>query len=605
MALSDDIKERLDIVDVVSQYVPPLQKAGRNYKAPCPFHTERTPSFVVFPDRQSWRCFGACATGGDVISFVMRMEKQDFSETLRLLAGRAGINMSQRRDRQEHQGLYKINLVAAKFFQDILHSPQGMAARSYLQQRGVDTPSIEGFQLGLSPGTDTALLQHLETLGYGQDQSVGAGVATKRDDGTARDLFVGRLMFPIHDDKGNMAGFGGRSLDGSEPKYLNSPRTETFDKGRILYGLHKARTAIKAQEQGVVVEGYMDVIAAHQYGFNNVVASMGTALTEHQVALLRGAGRKFVLALDPDTAGREATFRGLVESWRIFERRRVDSYRNVTIYEATTDPSILHIAVLPEGKDPDQLVRHDPLAWQEALDKALPLLEYLLVSAPDRWDLDTSEGKRTAAQALIEVIASVANPFEQERYRRKLADVLEVSLATLEASTGRPHSPVSRRGTSRATKGATQEASLTPFEMERRDSLEEHLLALLLQWPELREQVTDLDTQTLDKWENREVFTYWAECSTIEQLQQAPDEDVRQRIGYLQTLPIPPMDLRHREQAVKDCLHRLKERHLRNLKAEEALLLDQSGQSDEMEQRVVDTNEKLRQLFHEKSSYQH
>lgn len=601
MALSDDVKERLDIVDVVSQYVPALQKAGRNYKAPCPFHTERTPSFVVFPDRQSWRCFGACATGGDVFSFVMRMEKQGFGETLRLLAGRAGISISQRRDRQEHQGLYRMNVAAAKFFQDALHSPQGMAARSYLQKRGVDTPSIEEFQLGLSPATGTALLQHLEAVGYGREQVVEAGLATKWDDGTARDLFVGRLMFPIHDDKGNMAGFGGRSLDGSEPKYMNSPRTEAFDKSRILYGFHKARVAMKAQEEGVVVEGYMDVIAVHQYGFNNVVASMGTALTEHQVALLRSAGRKFVLALDPDTAGREATFRSLVESWRIFERRRVDSYRNVTIYEATTDPTVLHIAVLPEGKDPDQLVRDDPQAWQGVVAEALPLLDYLLASAPDRWDLAGSEGKRAAAEALNEVIASVGNPFEQERYRRKLADVLEVSLATLEASIGRSQRPASRRGGPRAT----QEASVTPFEMERHDSLEEHLLALLLRWPELREHATDLDTQVLEKWENRETFTYWAECSTIEQLEQAPDEDLRQRIGYLQTLPIPPMDLRHREQAVKDCIRRLKERHLRNLKAEEALLLDQSDQPEDMEQRVVDTNEKLKQLFLEKSSYQH
>jgi DNA primase len=279
----------------------------------------------------------------------------------------------------------------------------------------------------------------------------------------------------------------------------------------------------------------------------------------------------------------------------------VDSYRNVTIYEATTDPTVLHIAVLPEGKDPDQLVRDDPKAWQGVVAEALPLLDYLLASASDRWDLAGSEGKRAAAEALNEVIASVANPFEQERFRRKLADVLEVSLATLEASIGRSQRPASRRGGSRGT----QEASLTPFEMESHDSLEEHLLALLLQWPELREHATDLDIQVLEKWENREAFTYWTECSTIEQLQQAPDENLRQRIGYLQTLPIPPMDLRHRQQAVKDCIRRLKERHLRNLKVEEALLLDQSGQSKDMEQQVVDTNEKLKQLFLEKSSYQH
>ena len=596
MALSDEIKERLDIVDVVGSYVPTLQRAGRNYKAPCPFHSERTPSFVVFPERQSWRCFGACATGGDVLSFVMHMEKQGFADTLKLLAQRAGVTIPQRRDREERHAFHQVNEAAVTFFQEVMRSRQGIAARTYLQQRGVDTETIDQFQLGLSPAGGSTLLEHLSALGYPQEQVVGAGLATRAVDGSPQDLFRGRLTFPIRDDQGNLAGFGGRSLDGSEPKYLNSPHTQVFDKGRILYAFHRAKAPIKEQGEGVVVEGYMDAIAAHQHGFRNVVASMGTALTEPQVALLRGVGRTFVLALDPDAAGQAATFRSLETSWRVFERRAVGRRRNVPLYERRADLS-LKIAVLPFGKDPDKVIHENPEEWRRLVDEALPLLDYLFTSAAGRWDLSTSEGKAKAGEELYPLIATLDNVFEQERYFRQLADTLGVQPATLEASLGRLSHSVSRR----AEALPAPRASVSVLEQERRDPLEEHLLALILQWPDLREYLGELDAQVLKQWEDREVFTSWIRCSTIEALLQTLDDDLRQRVHDLLTLPIPPLDPRQREQAAEDCVRRLEERRLRSLKAEEALLLgqwEQPGQTEQIEQRIVDTNEQLRRLFH-------
>lgn len=595
MAISDEIKQRLDIIDVVSGYVPSLRRAGRSYKATCPFHTERTPSFVVFPERQSWRCFGACATGGDLISFTMRAENLDFKDTLKLLANRAGISDLQPRQRQWNDSQQRINEAAAAHFQGLLHAPQGMAARTYLKQRGVDADAIAQFEIGLSPAGGNALLQHLKSLGYSESHILKAGLASPRDDSEPRDLFNGRLMFPIRDGNGVLAGFGGRSLDGSEPKYLNSPRTELFDKSHILYALHKAKDVIKQTGEGVIVEGYMDVIAAHQHGFKNVVASMGTALTEQQVTLLRNTGRRFVLALDPDTAGQEATFRDLVDSWHIFEQRLVGRRRNIAIYERTTDPFLVRVAILPPGQDPDQLIRSNPEDWQASLAEAKPLVDYLIDSARDHWDISTSEGKARAAEALYQVIASIGNPFEREGYLKRLADVLDVQVATLEASLGKL-STSSRRSNSQQRPRASE----SPFESTRKDVLQEHLLGFILQWPDLREHLVDMDPQVVRGWEDRILFSSWLKCSTIDELQQMHDDYLQRRIDHLLSLPVPPLDLRQREQAVKDCRYHLEIRRLKSLKEEEKLAMSEAGFSDDIKKRVVETNEQLNNLFQQK-----
>ena len=353
MSVTDDIKSRVDILDLVSNYAA-LQRSGRSYKANCPFHNERTPSFHVFPDRQTWRCFGACASGGDVFSFLMRVENLEFGEALRRLAQQAGVNIPEKAPRRgpaEGDPLVLINEEAARFYQERLASPAGAGARNYLENRGLARETIEAFRLGASPPDGESLKRLLASKGYSEEQLALGGVINQNRDGRYRDMFRGRLMFPIQDGGGKVVGFGGREMDGSQPKYLNTGRTPIFDKGRLFYGMHLAGESIR--EKGVViVEGYMDVITAHQHGFKNVVACMGTALTRDQAALVgsivrpspQGEGPPVVLALDADAAGQEATLRSLESSWMVFVRRSERRSRGVDLFQR---PSLPEIKVAP------------------------------------------------------------------------------------------------------------------------------------------------------------------------------------------------------------------------------------------------------------------
>ena len=289
MSVVDDIRDKLDIVEVISGYVP-LRKAGRNFKARCPFHTEKTPSFTVSPERQTWRCFGACATGGDIFNFVMRKDNVEFGEALRRLAETAGVEVSSRPKEQVdlEESLFRVNQEAARFYNEMLMSPEGRAALKYLNDRGIDDKAIEEFQLGYSPkGRD-----RLQDTPRDSGRKSGArplrrvcSEATMK--GTSATSSSGVSWSRSSTGGVRVAGFGGRSLDGSNPKYINTPATPIFDKQATLYALDKAASAIREQETAVIVEGYMDVIAAHQNDRKNVVASMGTALTERQVYLVR------------------------------------------------------------------------------------------------------------------------------------------------------------------------------------------------------------------------------------------------------------------------------------------------------------------------------
>ncbi len=266
MSVVDDIKARLDIVDVVSGYVS-LNKAGRNFKAPCPFHNEKTPSFVVTPDRQSWRCFGLLATGGDIFGFVMRKEGLEFGDALKVLAERAGVELSENKtDSDKRDALYSVNSVAAQFYQDVLTQSGGKQALDYVTKRGLNEDAMSTFQIGASPAAWDGLKNYLEKMGVSEDQSIEAGLLRKSENGRVFDFFRGRLMFPISDSRGRVTGFGARALDDSNPKYLNTGETPIFNKRNTLYGLHLARNAIRTSNTGIVVEGYTDVIAAHQHG---------------------------------------------------------------------------------------------------------------------------------------------------------------------------------------------------------------------------------------------------------------------------------------------------------------------------------------------------
>ena len=597
----DEIKSRLDIVDVVSGYVS-LQKSGRSFKARCPFHAEKTPSFIVNPERQAWRCFGACATGGDAFSFVMRAERLDFGETLRLLAQKAGVSLAQRRDGGRLESLYRVNQEAARFYQDILASSQGRRGMDYLEERGVDSKAMAAFGLGLSPAGSDGLKSQLSSLGFDLDHATEAGLLRRMENGSVRDFFWGRLMFPIHDRQGRTIGFGARSLDGSDPKYLNTPSTPVFDKRATLYGLHMAAGPIKDEGAAVVVEGYMDTIAAHQHGYNNVVASMGTALTELQVSQLKSMARRFVQALDPDAAGQEATRRSLESSWSIFERQRVDAARRSVGPLYQREPLSLSIASLPAGRDPDDVIRQDPGEWERLIKDAVPYMDFALPAFASKYDLSSDLGKAQAAEALLPLVTATENAIEQERYFRRLAEVLGVSTEALEASIGKPRAGGQARARYRDRPGPTPAPTMSPLAGDSKDFLEDYILALLLRRPELREHAESLAPERFHRAENREVFTSWQSCSTIDELTESLDDTLHEHVGYLAGIDLVPSDGRAAKTALDQSLRRLEQRYLQE--HQELLLVsgeDTLPPSIELEQEIVRVNTRLKELFSQKS----
>ncbi|RMF44634.1 MAG: DNA primase, partial [Anaerolineae bacterium] len=328
MSSIEEIKVRIDIVDLVSETVQ-LRRSGKNYIGFCPFHENtRTPAFVVFPESGTWRCFGQCNEGGDIFKFVMKKEGWDFKEALEHLAERAGVELRPRTPQdehreEEHERLRALLEDAARFYQHhLFHTPDGAQALRYLQEkRNLSRETIERFGLGYAPDGWEVTKRHLLGRGYTHAELIAAGMVTQRDDGRTYDRFRNRITIPIRDARGRMAGFGARILNPDDfPKFLNSPQTELFDKSSLLYGLHLARKAIRRQEQAVIVEGYLDVIAVHQAGFENVVSPMGTALTEQHLYALKRLTRRIVLALDPDAAGDKATLRGLQVARQAMER---------------------------------------------------------------------------------------------------------------------------------------------------------------------------------------------------------------------------------------------------------------------------------------------
>ena len=304
MGVIDEVKDRIDIIDLVGESVK-LRKSGKNYTGFCPFHpNKRTPAFAVFPDSGTWRCFGACNEGGDIFSFLMKKEGWDFSEALTYLAERAGVELvpqtaEQEAEDESRQRLYELLDAAVAFFRhQLLSTAAGRPALAYLRDRGISDATLETFEIGYAPESWDVIMKHLIGRGFQEQDLVDAGVVSERDSGGLFDRFRHRVMFPIRDVRGRMAGFGARVLDPEAvPKYLNSPQTSIFDKGRLLYGLDKSRQEIRKLDQAVIVEGYMDVIGLHQAGFRNAVSPMGTALTENQLRLLKRYSRRIARAI--------------------------------------------------------------------------------------------------------------------------------------------------------------------------------------------------------------------------------------------------------------------------------------------------------------------
>jgi len=567
MSVIDEVKQRVDIVDVVGQYAK-LTKSGRTMRGLCPFHSEKHPSFFVYPEQQSWHCFGACNTGGDVFSFVMKKEDIDFGEALRLLAQRAGVTLDKKSETKtkEADRLYQANDAAAQFFHDLLiHSPSGEKARNYVAGRGISLKTTTDFHLGYSPNKWEALKQHLLERGYTEAELSTAGLVIESEEGKTHDRFRHRLMFPICDIRGRVTGFGARALDDSLPKYTNSPQTPTFDKSGNLYGINLAKQAIRKQNTAVIVEGYMDTITTHQNGFNNVVASMGTAITEKQVNTIKRIAKNvgLVLALDADEAGEEAMLRGVS-------------------YENTLDAEV-KVVILPQGKDPDDVIKEDAKVWQSLLEEALPIMDYTFDMVTARLDLTTAKDKSSAVDELLPIIAEIKNPVRQAHYLQKLARLVSVSERNLEAALRRIK-PSQSRYQGREPKQEAMAQALRPVFSS---PLEEYCLALLLQHPEFKASSQQPSPEYFESSENREIFVGWQKAKDLSSLKEGLDPAIWEHVDTLITKPLtksavgqefhdfvaktlPPTQI---ERYFIDSVTRLRGKYLKSLETKRAALL--------------------------------
>ncbi len=445
-----EIKSKLSIVDVVGETVV-LKRAGTAYKGLCPFHGEKTPSFVVSPDRESWHCFG-CGEGGDIFSFVMRRDALEFREALGRLAEKAGVELSERtarEDRRRKRLREALEASIAWYREVLLRTPQAQPARAYLAERQLSDETLERFSIGFAPQTWDALTKRLRGRGFSDEELTGAGLASPSNRGGVVDRFRGRIIIPIRDQSGRATGLGGRILPGVDgPKYLNSPATPLFDKSHTLFAIDLAKATIRREKLAVIVEGYTDVMAAHQAGFTNVVASLGTALTRGQIDLATRYADGVALAYDVDLAGEVATQRGLLA-------------------ELGPDQSVSKVRVvrIPAGKDPDELIRTDPDGWRTAVSDAKPVIEYFMDRVASEVDLDSVSGKRELTGRVLALLRRVGDPIERALYLQQLARLANVEERVLSEALAR--TPVPRRAVAVGVgEEPRPEPSLSPLEAE-------------------------------------------------------------------------------------------------------------------------------------------
>jgi DNA primase len=580
MSVIDEVKQKIDIIDIIGQHIT-LTKSGRTFRGLCPFHGEKHPSFYVYPEQQSWHCFG-CNTGGDAFSFIMKKQGIDFGEALRELAQKAGVVIPSKREpaaeSEARQKLYQVNQAAALYFQSMLNSPAGEKARKYVEKRGFNEKTIADFQLGYSLNSWESLKKYLAEKGYGEKDMLDAGLIIEAEDKKSHDRFRDKLMFPIADARGRVIGFGARVLDDSLPKYINSPQTPLFDKSGNLYALNLAKEAIREQGLVVIVEGYMDVITAHQNGFSNVVASMGTSVTEKQVSTLKRITKNITLALDADAAGEEAMLRGVE-------------------FENSLDAEV-KVAVLPKGKDPDDVIKEDSDAWPQLLEKALPVVDFTFNMVAAGLDLTTAKDKSLAVEKLLPIIAEIKDPIRQAHYLQKLARLVQVNERSVEAALSRLK--VRPKRTAAAPK---PEVELQPL---LSNPIEDYCLSLLLQHPELKIN-EDLLPEYFESSPNREIFIARQESAKIEELRDKLDPVVQEQLDALLGRSLSPNKI---EEKYTECALRLRERYLRSLAVKIEAVLAQEAESGgkaadlaKLKEQGIEVNNQLGEVFARKRKW--
>ncbi|MGE0598307.1 MAG: DNA primase [Dehalococcoidia bacterium] len=530
MDVVEAIKREIDPVEYIGR-VTPLQKSGRSFKGLCPFHTEKTPSFYVFPDRGTWRCFGSCGEGGDIFTFIQKRENSDFRGALRTLAAEAGIELSAEdsRKRTHNERLAATMSAAVDYYQRCLREPGGEAAMAYLtEKRGLEQRTIETWRLGWAPDGWRGLRDFLRNRGYEDRDMIGAGLLIEGENGReGYDRFRGRVIIPIANERGEFIAMGGRGLQGEEPKYLNSPQTDLFDKGRTLFGLNIAAPAIREQSTAIVVEGYMDVLGPWQAGFTNVVATMGTSLTENHAALLKRFAKRIVLAMDPDAAGLAAAeragdlFLGMQSAEGMGQSAR-------TADAITSANQIdLRVAPLPQGKDPDEVARETPDIWRAAIEDAPTFPEFLLRRLMDSETIESPMQARATVDRLRPVLLAVSDPVERAMYVQRVARHLGISeeaiIERLRAGLpARPGTPGRR---------VEQQVALLP---------EDVLLALLLKHPGLRQYFKNYPLTLFTGALERELFSRWLGNGAFF-LEDDDEDPVLLRARALEQKRLPPL----------------------------------------------------------------
>ncbi|VVA43418.1 DNA primase [Candidatus Roizmanbacteria bacterium] len=416
----EEIKRKIDIVEFIGSFIT-LKKAGRNFKAVCPFHQEKSPSFVVSPDRGIWHCFGACGEGGDAIKFLMKWENITFIEALKELAKKTGVKLTLNKigieDKiwQKKERYIAMNQLAGEYFHYILKKTDfGKKAREYLESRLLNKSIIDKFEFGYSPSSWDSLKLFLKKKKYEEEEMFENGLLVKSERGSYYDRFRGRLMFPLKDSRNNVLGFSGRILDGNdkEAKYVNTPETSIYHKRECLFGINLAIEEIKKQKNVYIVEGELDMIMPYQHGYSNFVAIKGTALTNEQLKLLKRYTDKITLMMDADIAGIESIKRG--------------------IYEAEKFDFEIRVVTIDFAKDPDEALKLDPEKFKKIISKPIPIYDFLISAAQKKYPEESAFAKKKIGEEIVPIIERITNPIVRTFYVKKLANILEISENTVE-----------------------------------------------------------------------------------------------------------------------------------------------------------------------------
>jgi DNA primase len=494
MSTIDEIKSKIDITDLVSEAGVQLRHAGKNYTGFCPFHDNKhTPAFVVWPESGTWRCFGQCNEGGDIFKFIMKRENLEFKEALNKLAARAGVEIPAYtkhtlEQKEAYDNLRKLLEDALIFYRG--HLLANATILGYLRsKRGLTDASIETFGLGYAPNAWDSALTHFTQRGYSKQDLLEAGLLSERESGgrAAFDRFRNRIMIPIRDENGKMSGFGARIVDPNDvPKFLNSPETPIFSKGHLLYGLDRARKPIRVADQAVIVEGYFDVIALHQAGYENVVSPMGTALTEDQLRLLKRFSRTIVLALDPDAAGQKAVLRGLDAARQAMDREGELGFdaRGLLRNEARLQAD-LRVASIPDDLDPDEIVTRNQDEWARLIENAKPIVTHVMETLATGQNLNDPKAKNQIAAQVIPLIEDLPNALERDTYRQALARMLRVDEGALADTQAPPPRGRRVRNTQTTQKQAATAGPKVAVTVSSSKKAEAYIIGVLFKKPEL------------------------------------------------------------------------------------------------------------------------